>query len=68
MIIKSRVPQMSSVEFEYLWTLCRGSISKSCPQNQVQETTVNLLHVSRVSTLACIPLIDMKCVSLWFVS
>lgn len=29
-IIHSRVPRMSDAEFESLWILCRGSISKSC--------------------------------------
>ena len=29
-IIQSRVPRMSETEFEHLWLLCRGSISKSC--------------------------------------
>ena len=29
-LIYSRVPQKSPVELEYIWTLCRTSLSKSC--------------------------------------
>ena len=29
-LVKSRVPGMTQVEFEHIWTLCRGSLSKSC--------------------------------------
>ena len=29
-VVQSRVPNMADVEFEYLWGLCRASISKSC--------------------------------------
>ena len=29
-LVKSRVPRMTPAEFEYAWTLCRGSLSKSC--------------------------------------
>ena len=27
---RSRVPNKSAVEFEHIWMLCRGSLSKSC--------------------------------------
>ena len=30
LVVKSRVPKMTPVEFEYVWGLCRASISKSC--------------------------------------
>ena len=29
-LVRSRVPDKPSVEFEHIWTLCRGSLSKSC--------------------------------------
>ena len=29
-LVRSRVPNKSAVEFEHIWTLCRGSLSKSC--------------------------------------
>ena len=29
-LIRCRVPQMSDIEFEYTWDLCRGSLSKCC--------------------------------------
>ena len=29
-LVKSRVPNKSQVEFEYIWSLCRSSLSKSC--------------------------------------
>ena len=29
-LVRSRVPKISPVEFEHIWTLCRGSLSKSC--------------------------------------
>ena len=29
-LVRSRVPNKPNVEFEYIWTLCRGSLSKSC--------------------------------------
>ena len=30
MVVRSQVPNKSAVEFEHIWQLCRGSISKSC--------------------------------------
>ena len=29
-VVRSRVPSMSPVEYEYVWKMCRQSISKSC--------------------------------------
>ena len=29
-LVRSRVPQTSKVEFEFIWTHCRASLSKSC--------------------------------------
>lgn len=29
-LIRTRIPKQSAVEFEYVWSLCRGSLSKSC--------------------------------------
>ena len=29
-VVRSRVPTMSELEFEFLWKMCRSSISKSC--------------------------------------
>ena len=29
-LVRTRVPKKSDVEFEYIWSLCRGSLSKCC--------------------------------------
>lgn len=29
-LVRSRIPDKSDVEFEYIWSLCRSSLSKSC--------------------------------------
>ena len=29
-LVRSRVPEKSAVEFEWIWSLCRASLSKSC--------------------------------------
>lgn len=31
MVVHSRVPNISQVEFELIWSMCQQSISKSCP-------------------------------------
>ena len=30
LLVRSRVPNISSIEFEHKWTMCRLSLSKSC--------------------------------------
>ena len=33
-LVKSRVPAMTAAEFEHVWIMCRGSLSKSCQTAQ----------------------------------
>ena len=40
-LVKSRVPGMTQVEFEHAWTLCRGSLSKSCQALRVSSKRNN---------------------------
>ena len=36
-VVKARVPKITPVEFEYVWGLCRSSISKSCQCMRVKS-------------------------------